>query len=456
MRENIIRNIPPFDLDQDIPVPFAVFSLIYDTSGNTVVNTRYLYVNDAYCRMAGFRRENLIGRNFLDIYPEGVSWMPYCQEVGEKKVPVHACVYSKETDRWLYFTVGPATAENAVAFIFTDVDETVRKTRRVKTTDSIILRISKLLNNEEDFEAGMNHALEDLSRYIHPDRLYVLETDGITASNTFEWCAPGVEPEMDTLQNLDYDGYLSGWEKYLEKSDSVVITDIEELRADDPIDYENLRRQGIRCLAAAPFYNRGKLIGYLGADNYEKSDLINTQLVLNSTSYFIGAKIVNHRLMEDLNQLSHMDTLTNVFNRNAMIAKMNALAEQNIPAGLVYADVNGLKIINDEHGHEAGDEALRCAADLLGTNFGRRHVYRAGGDEFVVILPGIREEVFIEKNENLAAGYCRSMPHLLSIGSFWCSDSSRIEEALRIADHHMYEEKKQYYERHEFDRRSRS
>ncbi|MGO5219553.1 MULTISPECIES: diguanylate cyclase domain-containing protein [unclassified Bilifractor] len=448
-----MRDIPLLDLDQDIPVPFAVFTLIYDTAA-TVVNTRYLYVNEAYCRMAGFRRENLIGRNFLDIYPEGVSWMPYCQEAREKKLPVHACVYSKEIGRWLDFTVGPATTENAVAFIFTDVDESVRKTRRVTKTDSIILRISKLLNNEEDFEAGMNHALEDLSRYIHPDRLYVLETDGITASNTFEWCAPGVEPEMDTLQNLDYDGYLSGWEKYLEKSDSVVIADIEELRADDPIDYENLRRQGIRCLAAAPFYNRGKLIGYLGADNYEKSDLINTQLVLNSISYFIGAKIVNHRLMEDLNRLSHMDTLTNVFNRNAMIARMNALAEQNIPTGLVYADVNGLKIINDEQGHEAGDQALQSAADLLGENFGRRHVYRAGGDEFVVILPGIREEVFTEKKEKLAAGYCRTMPHLLSIGCFWCPDSSKIEEALRIADHHMYEEKKQYYEQQEFDRRN--
>lgn len=454
MKETITRDIPPFDLDQDIPVPFAVFSLIFDTTAANVINTRYLYVNDAYCRMAGFRRENLIGRKFLDIYPEGVSWMPYCQEVREKKVPVHACVYSKETSRWLDFTVGPATTENAVAFIFTDVDESVRKTRRVTKTDSIILRISKLLNNEEDFEAGMNHALEDLSRYIHPDRLYVLETDGITASNTFEWCAPGVEPEMDTLQNLDYDGYLSGWEKYLEKSDSVVIADIEELRTDDPIDYENLRRQGIRCLAAAPFYNRGKLIGYLGADNYEKSDLINTQLVLNSISYFIGAKIVNHRLMEDLNRLSHMDTLTDVFNRNAMISRMHVLAEQNISTGLVYADVNGLKIINDEQGHEAGDQALQSAADLLGKNFGRGHVYRAGGDEFVVILPGIREDVFTEKIEKLTAGYCRTMPHLLSIGSFWCSDSSRIEEALRVADHHMYEEKKQYYEQQEFDRRN--
>ncbi len=310
--DRILQHPQPLDPFDDIPVAYAVFQLIFDAAHSQVVNTRYVYVNRAYCRMAGCAREDLVGRNFLDLYPEGVLWFPYCQEAWEKKETVHACLYSNETGHWLDFTVGPAGGEDRVAFIFTIMDETVQKTRRETTTDGIILHISKLLNNDEDFENGMNHALEELSRFIHPDRLYVLETDGITASNTFEWCAPGVEPEMETLQDLDYDGYLSGWEKYLKRSGDVVISDIEELKADDPVDYENLKRQGIRCLAAAPFYNRGKLIGYLGADNYEKNDLINTQLVLNSISYFIGAKIVNHRLMEDLNRLSCTDTLTNV------------------------------------------------------------------------------------------------------------------------------------------------
>lgn len=447
------QHLQPLDPFEDIPVPYAVFQLIYDAAHSLVVNTRYLYVNRAYCRMAGSSSKTLIGRNFLDFYPDGVMWFPYCQQAFEEKRAVHACVYSKETGHWLDFTVGPSTMENAVAFIFTNVDETVQETRRETTTDGIILRISKLLNNDEDFEKGMNHALEDLSRYIHPDRLYVLETDGITVSNTFEWCASGVEPEMETLQNLDYDGYLSGWEKYLKKSADVVIADIEELKADDPVDYENLKRQGIRCLAAAPFYNRGRLIGYLGADNYEKNDLINTQLVLNSISYFIGAKIVNHRLMEDLNRLSCMDTLTGVHNRNAMIAKMKALSEQGIPVGLVYVDVNGLKVINDRQGHEAGDQALQHAADMLSSCFGGEKVYRAGGDEFVVILQKIGREEFEARWEALRASTCDDRPYSFSAGSTWCADSTHIEDALRTADRHMYEEKGRYYRMRENDRR---
>lgn len=238
--------------------------------------------------------------------------------------------------------------------------------KRETNTDNIILNISRLLNNDEDFEKSMNHALEELSRYIHPDRLYVLETDGITCSNTFEWCAPGVQPEIDTLQNLRYDEYLGGWEKYLKKSSDVVISDIVELKEDDLADYENLKRQGIHRLAAAPFYNRGKLIGYLGADNYEQNDLVNTQMVLNSISYFIGTKIVNHRLMEDLNRLSSMDTLTNVHNRNAMILKMKELSEKHVPTGLVYADVNSLKIVNDTQGHESGDTRRICWPPISG------------------------------------------------------------------------------------------
>lgn len=318
------------------------------------------------------------------------------------------------------------------------------------------MRITKILNNDEEFETSMNHALEELSRYIHPDRLYVLETDGYTASNTFEWCARGVEPEIQTLQHLDYNDYLRGWEKYMTDSSSVVIENIENLKADDFADYENLKRQGIRCIAAAPFYNSGKLIGYLGADNYKENELINTQAVLNSISYFIGAKIVNHRLMEDLNRMSHMDILTGVHNRNAMIEEINALGSKNVATGIIYADVNNLKHINDTKGHEAGDQALCCSADKLAFHFGRGNVYRAGGDEFVVIMPEVGEEDFEARLEKLNTELQESNPYRFSFGACWCPNSNRIEEALRVADREMYEAKRRFYQKEGVDRRRKN
>lgn len=58
------------DTYKDIPVPYAIFKIIYADDGN-VANTQYVYVNEAYCQTAGIRREDLIGRYFLDVYGEG-------------------------------------------------------------------------------------------------------------------------------------------------------------------------------------------------------------------------------------------------------------------------------------------------------------------------------------------------------------------------------------------------
>lgn len=453
--EMIEQNTIMPDLYKDIPVPYAVFQPIYDAPHTRIVNARYVYVNEAYCQMAGYSREELMGHCFLDIYPGGDVWFPYCHDSLERRATVHSCFYSEETKHWLDFTVGPVTGSDAVAFIFTNVDDSIRKRRREKTTDDIIMRITKILNNDEDFEASMDHALEELSRFIHPDRLYVLETDGHTASNTFEWCAQGVSPEIQTLQNLDYDEYLRGWEKYLNENSCVVIENVEKLKDDDPVDHENLKRQGIRCLVAAPFYDDGKLIGYLGADNYKVNDLVNTQAVLNAISYFIGTKIVNHRLMEDLDRLSHMDILTDVQNRNAMIEKIGALEKDNVPAGLVYADVNNLKCINDTKGHEAGDRLLCYSADRLAFHFGRENIYRAGGDEFVAIVPSIEENAFKAQIENLTAELMVDHPYRFSFGACWCPDCSRIEEALHTADRNMYEAKSRFYRQEGMDRRKK-
>jgi len=453
--DNVQQNTAQPDFFRDIPVPYAVFRLIYDSTRTEVLNTRYTYVNEAYCQMAGHSMEELIGHYFLDYYPDGSVWFPYCQEALEKKKTVHACFYSKEAKHWLDFTVGPAAGQDTVVFVFVNVDKSIRKTRRERATDNIILRISMILNSDEAFEDVMNHALEELSHYIHPDRLYVLETDGHTASMSFEWCAEGISPEIQTLQNLDYDGYIGGWEKYLEKDSAVVIRDIKELKTDDPVDYENLKRQGVRRVVAAPFYNRGKLIGYLGADNYKRRDIVNTRMVLKTISYYIGAKIVNHRLMEDLNRLSHMDILTNVHNRNAMIETTDALEERHVPVGIIYTDVNSLKLINDTQGHKGGDRALQYSANMLASLFGREHVFRAGGDEFVVILPEISEEDFQVQQEVLAQDLRKGNPYQFSFGVCWCPDSGRIEEAVRIADQHMYEAKALYYQTSGKDRRKR-
>lgn len=267
------------DVYSDVPVAYAVFDLIFAEDGKTVQDTKYVFANKIYCEMVGKTEEELLGNSFRSIYEKvNPIWMTYCARACHEGKAIRDCIYAPEIDHWLDFTIMPLAQPGYVAYTFMNVDlDRARQLqmKRAYTTNDIILRISKILNSEVDYETAMNHALRELSRVLHPDRLYILETDGKTVSNTFEWCAPGVTPEIDTLQNLDYAQYIGGWEKFLEHSTSVVIEDIEVLKNDDPVDYWNLKRQGIERIIDAPFYHDGKLIGYLGVDNYEKSELVN-------------------------------------------------------------------------------------------------------------------------------------------------------------------------------------
>ena len=344
----------------------------------------------------------------------------------------------------------PLEQPGYVAYTFMNVDlDRARQMemKRAYTTNDIILRISKILNSEVDYETAMNHALRELSRVLHPDRLYILETDGKTVSNTFEWCAPGVTPEIDTLQNLDYAQYIGGWEKFLEHSTSVVIEDIEVLKDDDPVDYWNLKRQGIERIIDAPFYHDGKLIGYLGVDNYEKSELVNTVTVLETVSYFIASKITNHRLMEELEYASCYDALTGLHNRNACMEKIDFLMQHPSCVGIVYADVNGLKEINDTRGHQAGDEALQRAAHLLAKCYGSENAYRMGGDEFLVLMPLVKELDFKASFRRLRELVGREQDLSIALGSDWVADTTHLNEAICRTDQRMYSDKVEYYNR---------
>lgn len=447
------------DVYSDVPVAYAVFDLIFAEDGKTVQDTKYVFANKIYCEMVGKTEEELLGNSFRSIYEKvNPIWMTYCARACHEGKAIRDCIYAPEIGHWLDFTIMPLAQPGYVAYTFMNVDLDRARQMEMKreyTTNDIILRISKILSGEEEYDVAMNHALRELSRVLHPDRLYILETDGKTVSNTFEWCAPGVTPEIDTLQNLDYTQYIGGWEKFLEHSTSVVIEDIEVLKDDDSVDYWNLKRQGIERIIDAPFYHDGKLIGYLGVDNYEKSDLVNTVTVLETVSYFIASKITNHRLMEELEYASCYDALTGLHNRNACMEKIDFLMQHPSCVGIVYADVNGLKEINDTRGHQAGDEALQRAAHLLAKCYGSENAYRMGGDEFLVLMPLVKELDFKASFRRLRELVGREQDLSIALGSDWVADTAQLNEAICRTDQRMYSDKVEFYNRRGKKRESR-
>ena len=435
------------DLDMNVPVAYAAFEVVMDEDNQKAVDTIYVYVNKAYCEMVGRRKEELIGRSFRSVYDNADErWFDYCYEAAKGR-QVRSRMYSREVGHWLEFEVEPA-GEGRAAFIFMNVDMDhveKMKLRQSSNTDDIIIRLAKIMNGGESYEKAVNHMLAELGTIIHADRLYILETDGIKVSNTFEWCREGVTPEIQTLQDLDYDDYIGGWEKFLVDNSSLVLEDIEVLREDDPVDYENLKRQGIKSIMDSPIYDGGSLIGYIGADNYEISDAVNTQKILETISYFLGAHMVNQKLLSRLDYLSHRDMLTGVRNRNSFMEKLEELEGLAHPAGIVFGDVNGLKRANDEEGHVAGDRLLRRAAKAMQQFWGDEFVYRAGGDEFVVLLPDISECAFYRKFEEFYDTVKAKDDVSVAFGAQWAESGSHLNAAFNQADRKMYQDKKKHY-----------
>jgi diguanylate cyclase (GGDEF)-like protein len=151
----------------------------------------------------------------------------------------------------------------------------------------------------------------------------------------------------------------------------------------------------------------------------------------------------------DLSQLALRDDLTGLANRRAFVTVGEQLlrvaerAQETVL--LVFADLDGMKSINDRHGHAAGDEALRQAAQLLRETFRKADlVARIGGDEFCVLLAGHAPEakVGIDRlRDAVAAQPPGSPPVALSLGVAEGSPGITIEDLIRRADAAMYADK---------------
>ena len=121
--------------------------------------------------------------------------------------------------------------------------------------------------------------------------------------------------------------------------------------------------------------------------------------------------------------------------------------------GVIFADLNGLKTINDGKGHNAGDSLLKNAAAALTTTFKDSDIYRAGGDEFVIISMGISKEILESQIIELRKKENDPEPVSFAIGFYYNENHGDIRAAMRLADARMYEDKRQHYEMHAENRK---
>lgn len=152
-----------------------------------------------------------------------------------------------------------------------------------------------------------------------------------------------------------------------------------------------------------------------------------------------------------LEYISYHDTTTGLYNRSYFEFELARASISGKSVGIIMCDVDGLKLINDSLGHQAGDMLLKAAAQTLLFEDPTIVAARIGGDEFAVLVPDAEEErtvAVVEEIRTRIAQYCSkegSLPLHVSIG--YCQGIGFIVyDVFRRADDAMYQDKKANYE----------
>lgn len=156
-----------------------------------------------------------------------------------------------------------------------------------------------------------------------------------------------------------------------------------------------------------------------------------------------------------VSKLAYCDGLTGIGNRTAYLEALDAYknsSKESNHLGIVYLDVNNLKRVNDNLGHEYGDKLILTAAQIIEASFGfYGTTYRIGGDEFCVLITDdnikteyeravvVFRQLIEEENKSGNNEYDIQIAHGFSV----CHDTAadKVEDAIAKADSAMYQNK---------------
>ncbi len=308
-----------------------------------------------------------------------------------------------------------------------------------------VLRISLQADKPEK---SILRLVECLGQFLRGERVYIFEeTREGKLSNTYEWCANGVSRQIENLQNISQE-VPKLWYQRFKNGENVLVHDVEDVGQKDLGLYSYLYPQGIQSLVVSPLVDKKRIIGFYGIDNPPGRYMDHISSVFQIVGHFIVSLLRRRNLVRSLEQMSYYDQLTEVGNRHAMHEYIASLGKEE-SVGVLYCDVMGLKKINDTQGHQAGDRLLLRACRCLKEELKEYALFRIGGDEFLVLCPGIEHEELLRRMEAVKRKG-EEQEARMAVGCVWSPDGrTDLDRLIAKADDRMYKDKREYYEKHE-------
>ena len=390
-----------------------------------------------------------------------LNFEDFCYRAAVEKQCLHSYAHPDRYDVWFNMTFLPLSPDdgNLCYCTYTMEINFEPSSERISNISgdiaAAVLETTIALRESRDFMAGMKNVVEQIRKMCESKYCGILLVDN--EKESCEILGEAFSPDLKRLLPDDYMGkdfypIARTWKDTISGSNCLIVKnqkDLEVVKERNPLWYESLKESNIDTIALFPLKSHNDHLGYMWAGFFDPKRSPEIKEILELTTFVLSSEIGNYLMMDKLRELSSKDMLTGVMNRNEMnnyIDYLSNLSEdQRQSVGILFNDLNGLKRINDELGHEAGDALLRNAAKALRELFDARNVFRAGGDEFVVIMTGITEEQIENSARQLRLVASRYPDVSFAIGYSYMPDCREVRKGLMLADERMYKDKKQHY-----------
>lgn len=297
-----------------------------------------------------------------------------------------------------------------------------------------------------DPDLGIRKCIARIAECLKSERFFIFEErrDG-TAACTYEWTRAGLLPWKGELSSVLLSDLAPLYEIF-RTNKVAVVEDYADFAAKNPSFF--LPIPGIENFISGRLAISGEPLGFTLVLN--SPDCRPAGYMLSTLTDFIAVMLRNRNSLRDANEQSLRDPMTGVCNRRGL---ERYLKERTDTGSVVFVsgDINGLKDRNDTKGHEAGDALIRTCADTLIKAADRDHVFRMGGDEFLLIREGMdeagaRELVRGIRYDLTAEGCGMALGYVIRTGAI-----DDMDAVLREADLAMYEDKGRSHRRRRTD-----
>lgn len=433
-------------------VPIARDKLVNSLSDGVIAidtQNRIIDINIAAAKMIESSSEKLLGKNLGEVIP---FFYPFVEQLStqELKIEWESTGLERHTFEVL---ISPLYENNDLIvgrlLMFHNITrrkEMEEAEREQRTLAEALSSSAAALNSTLKFDDLLERIEDNVGRVVPHDSVGIIILDETRQVAEVVGYRDTRNPSV-MKENIELSASQMHSLRKMQKTGAPIIVGDTSLYEEWDNDTPSVA--WIRDYLGVPIKVKGEVVGFLSLASatphtFTPKDAERLQAFVNHAAIAIE----NTWLYEEVKKLAITDPLTGIYNRTffeAELARMNMGRE--FPVSIIIADIDNLKITNDQFGHAVGDQLIKNTAQILRETFRAADIVaRIGGDEFGVLLPNTDSEMagqLLSRLRGKLTAQDAERPELhvfLSLGVY-TSDKGKLIEAFIVADQYMYNDK---------------